>query len=306
MRPSASPPGKRVVLHKLVEEVNPTHVLCVVPDDGGALDRDLLVDYTAVTSPLPLLDVVLGYGLMTCGNHGDNAGPLPQDDEDRILTSPNGLSSWKPIRPDILPHPLEDLGCTTPRQPQGTTAVNPGVVEFLGQGHGVVVIVHEQVVSLVPKTIYEAEDDVAECRGDPGIDFKVYDVTSVRLCDEEYFNAVLLRLFWVVYLDGETSLVRHHPLIQREILGGDHDVLAALPKVIHHRSDKDEPVTIIPGYCLAVEGVKIPVEGQEPVTRHQCRYIRCSQEKTTFPVGPHIGMGKHTEEDDEAKVVGEV
>ena len=185
MRPPPASPGEGIVLHKLVEEVNSGHVLGVISNDFGPLDSDLFVPHSSVATGLPPLDVVLGDGLMAGGDHGDNSDPLPYDDEEVTFPPPHHLTTRK--EPGILADSFEDSGGSTD-QPKGTTHVNTGIVEFLSKGHGVVVIIHEQVVSLLTEPIHEAEDGIMEGRKHPRVHREVDHVTCGCLSQEEVFG----------------------------------------------------------------------------------------------------------------------
>ena len=90
-------------------------------------------------------------------------------------------------------------------QLKGTTDMNTFIIEFLGQEHRVIVIIHKQVVSLVTETAHETEHGITQCRVYPGIYLKVHDVPSDRLRQEDDLHAILLQLLGVVDLDVELT-----------------------------------------------------------------------------------------------------
>ena len=130
----------------------------IVADDCRALHSYLLVVYSALSSCLLPLDNLFLHGLVAGGHHGHEPDPLPADDKHICFPTPHGVSSCKLLR--VLPEPLEDSGCPT-HQPKGTTAMDTCIVQFLGQGYQVIVVVRKQVVSLVTETILQAQ---RQCR----------------------------------------------------------------------------------------------------------------------------------------------
>ena len=225
----------------------------------------------------PLYDV-LGDGLMTGGDHGHQSDPLPADDEDSPLTTPLELATHQLLR--ILAK-SEDSGGST-HQPKGTTDMNVFVIQFLGQGHQVMVIIHKQVVSMFTETIDKAEDSVTQRTEDHGVDGEVDDVTSVVLRNKEELYTILLWLFGVVDLDAEPAFVRHHPLIQRQVLGWHNKGLASVTDVLQHWPHDNEAILITPGYGSPVEGVEIPVQCQVGVTSHQEATLGMARKKLRF------------------------
>ena len=187
--PPTSSPGEGVVLHELIKTINSTHVTVVVTNDSGSLHCHLLVGHSTLTSGLSPLYDVLGDGLMTGGDHGHQSDPLPTDDEDSPLTTPLELATLQLLL-RILAKSLEDSGGST-RQPKGTTDVNAFVIQFLGQGHRVIVIIHKQVVSMFTETIHKAEDSVKQRTENPGVDGEVDDATSVGLRNKELYIILL-------------------------------------------------------------------------------------------------------------------
>ena len=223
---------------------------------------------------------------MSGGDHGDQSDPLPADDEDSPLTTPLEFATLQLLR--ILAKSLEDSGGSK-HQPKGTTDVNAFVIQFLGQGHRVIVIIHKQVVSLVTETIHKTEDSVTQRTEDPGVDGEVDDVTSVELRHKEELYTILLWLLGVVDFDAELAFVRHHPLIQRQVLRWHNKGLASVTDVLQHWPYDNEAIRITPGYGPPVEEVEIPVQRQVGVTSHQGSNVRHGHKKTTPPIPPDVG-----------------
>ena len=86
--PPTSSPGEGVILHELIEKINPSHVPVVVTNNCWSLHCHLLVVHSTQTSGLSPLTHVLDDGLMSGGDHGHQPDPLPADDEDGPLTTP--------------------------------------------------------------------------------------------------------------------------------------------------------------------------------------------------------------------------
>ena len=123
----------------------------VVLDDRRALDLYLLVVDSPLLSFLPSLCHLLSYGLVAGGDHGDEPDVIPKDAEEILLTPPHHLVFWQQAR--VLSDLFEDSGGST-HQPKGPASVDPCIVQFLGKGYGVVVVIHEQVVTIVTETIH--------------------------------------------------------------------------------------------------------------------------------------------------------
>ena len=164
--PASGSPGEGVVLDELVEQVDPLHVPVIVADDCRALHSYLFVVYSALSSCLLPLDNFFLHGLVAGGYHRHEPDPLPADDKHICFPTPHGVSSCK--LPRVLSEPLEDSGCPT-HQTKGTTAMDTCIVQFLGQGYRVIVVVHKQVVSLVSETIYKPKDSVTKSGEYPGV-----------------------------------------------------------------------------------------------------------------------------------------
>ena len=164
--PSPGPPGEVVILYKLVEEVNAPHVVVVVADNCRALHRDLFVPRLPTTSDLPPFDDFLEDGLMTCGYHGHETHALPAYHEYCALAAPLGLSTRKKLL--VRAKPFEDSKSAT-HQPKGATHVNTVIIQFLGQPHRIIIVIHKQVISLITEPPYESKNGITEGLENPGI-----------------------------------------------------------------------------------------------------------------------------------------
>ena len=138
-------------MDELIEQINSPHMLVVVADDCRALNLHLLVVDSPTLPFLPLLGHLLLDGLVAGGDHRDEPNIIPQDAKHILLMPPQRLSFWQQAR--VLADVFEDSGGST-HQPKGPAAVDTGIIQFLGKGYGVVVIVHEQVVTLATETIH--------------------------------------------------------------------------------------------------------------------------------------------------------
>ena len=150
-RPALASPGKGVILDELIKKINSPHMLVVVADDSRALNLHLLVVDSPTLPSLPPLGHLLLNGLVAGRDHRDEPDIIPQDAKHILLTPPQRLSFCQQAR--VLADVFEDSGGST-HQSKGPAAVDAGIIQFLGKGYGVVVVVHEQVVTLPTETIH--------------------------------------------------------------------------------------------------------------------------------------------------------
>ena len=115
--------------------------MSVVASNSGALHGDLLVDGPTPSPDSLFLGVVFSDGIVADGDHGHESDTHPTDNKDVALPPEHSLSTSKfPSRK--LPEVLEDLGCSM-NQSEGAAGMNPVSIQLLGQGNGVVVVIHE-------------------------------------------------------------------------------------------------------------------------------------------------------------------
>ena len=150
-RPALASSGEGVILDELIEKINSPHMPVVVPDDRRALNLHLLIVDSPMLSFLPPLCYLLSDGLVAGGDHRDEPDVIPEDAKNILLAPPQRLTFWQQAR--VLADVFEDSGGST-HQPKGPAAVDPCIIQILGKGYGVVIIVHEQVVTLATETIH--------------------------------------------------------------------------------------------------------------------------------------------------------
>ena len=124
VRPPPTSSGKRIVLDKLIKEVNSAHVPSVMPNDCRALHDDLFISNLSMPSCLPPFKVILCDGMVTCCNHRDQSYAPPTNHKDVTLPPECHLSTRQMLR--MLAEISEDSGGSTHQQ-EGTTGMDTSI-----------------------------------------------------------------------------------------------------------------------------------------------------------------------------------
>ena len=79
--------------------------------------------------------------------------------------------------------------------------MNSIVIQHLSEGHGVVIIVHEDMIALMNKPLQETENGILKSSSESGVHDKIDDVTCTGLTQEEKLQSMLVGLIGIVDFD---------------------------------------------------------------------------------------------------------
>ena len=207
--PPVCPSGESIIIDHLIKKIHATHVVDVFSDDCGPLHNFLFVDISSLPLDLPPVEEFFCVNAECRGHDVYQPDVLPADDEGVILPAVYHVPTAHLLRGCLI---FQFQGCPA-SQPESATAMGFFLIQLFSKGHGIIEVIHKDVIAFPQVTPQQIEHNVVQCVSYATVHNTVEDVASFGLAQKIKFYAVANWFLGVIHTNGESPPPFQHALV---------------------------------------------------------------------------------------------